>query len=400
MKLGKLLVALAMTIALVATFIPFVSASGDLVEFELGGLNRGSDNSWQDVDNSNWHGGASGAAPEDDSTWNGLNIDVFRASKTLIIEVDGELGDELEIVIFGNHDGDFNWAWGAGAYTYAKDDVYADGVVTIDLTQSEAFNNFIDGGRAGFRIVLNGDGWADAGDVFGILMYDVSELTRFDLFKFNSAFGGGFEHQPAFSDQDRAAHEGDDLIGLTAEIMALATELKIEVSNAPVGTIGVMAMGNSDTMNWDWGGGSVDYDVDEVYADGVITIPLTGDKASPFFAVLREEVRTGFCIMVSYYGSDDDEQSWDDLEYEAMWLVLGAAAPAPVDPVEPDPVDPVDPDPTDPVDPVDPPPASSPTPSTPPADDDGFPLWALIAIIAGGVVVVVIIVVVVAKKKK
>ena len=401
MKVGKLLLALALTIALVATFIPFVSASGDIAIFELGAPNRENDNSFQDVDNSNYHEGLGEAG----SSWNGLTFEIFAASKTLFIEVENEPGNddgEIEIVIFGNHDGDYNWAWGAGAFKYAVADVYEDGIITIDLTESEAFKIFIDGGKHGFRIVLN-DGFADVGDIFAWLEYVPSEMEKLTLWMPNRIFN---PREYVYADQDNAAWEKVEMIGLNTDVMALAKALVIEVENEPeLDTLAVTIFGNHNS--WSFSEFITEYNIADLFVpsdrsdiDGFIVIPLAGGNEPGYMKNLRDDVAsTGFCFVI-IYGDEDAGIGCEDLGIGLAWLALVdseipiADAPPPVEPDPPAPP-PVEPDPPAP---VDPPAGNTEDPKT---DDEegGFP-WLIVGIIAGAVVVVVIIVVVVSKGKK
>jgi len=313
MNLKKFLITVLLITALILSFIPFTSAEEEFKDFYIGMLNRLSELSWQDVENSHQHENEAG------SSWNGLTIEIFLASRTLFIEVESEPADEFELVIIGNHAEDANAAWNAGAVTYKKDEVYEEGVITINLPTNPGWQALKNDGRPGFRIILNGSGWSGVGEIFGVLEYSPSDINSFRLYKFNTMFNESV-NQMGFSDQERADWEEDeDKIGLTKDILARATSINFAVTNAPVGDVGIAIMGG-DSHNWNIADTQVLYKADEVYADNVIKIPLAGENSPQFMAEMRSDIQSNFALIFIYNGSDSEAQNILDLGIGQMWL--------------------------------------------------------------------------------
>jgi len=394
MNLKKLLVASVLVLTLILSFIPSASADEEFKDFYLGMLNRLSELSWQDVENSHHHEYEAG------SSWNGLTIEIFLASRTLFIEVENEPAEEFELVIIGNHAQDANAAWEAGAVTYRRDDVYEEGVITINLPTNPGWQALKNDGRPGFRIILSGSGWSGVGEIFGVLEYSPSDINSFRLQKFNTMFNESV-NQMGFSDQERADWEEDeDKIGLTKDILARATSLNFAVSNVPVGDIGIAITGGG-SHNWDIAGTQVLYKVDEVYADNIIKIPLSGENSPHFMAEMRNNIQSNFALIFTYNGSDSEPQNIHDLGIGYIWLNLTPEEPQPGREPAPDPDYVPDSE-------YEPEPDSD-TPSAPGGASapgkilkptDGASSWAAVFMIATAVIALAVIVLVIIKKRK
>jgi len=399
MNLKKLFVASVLVLALILSFIPLATADEEFKDFYLGMLNRLSELSWQDVENSHHHENEAG------SSWNGLTIEIFLASRTLFIEVENEPAEEFELVIIGNHAQDASAAWEAGAVTYKRDDVYEEGVITINLPTNPGWQALKNDGRPGFRIILSGSGWSGVGEIFGVLEYSPSDINSFRLWKFNTLFNESM-NQMGFSDQERADwEENEDKVGLTKDILAGATSLKFAVSNVPVGDIGIAITGGG-SHNWDIADTQVLYKADEVYADNIISIPLAGTNSPQFMAEMRNNIQSNFALIFIYNGSDSEPQNIYDLGIGQMWLdftpVMHETEPGTA--TDPDsgyvPDSEYEPEP-DPDTPPSPGGASAPgqTPGQILKPTDGVSPWASVFMIATAVIALAVIILVIIKRR-
>ena len=385
----RLLITLMAAVMLGFIFMPLSAAEEELSEFDLGQLNRLSELAWQDVASSQQNAG------EEGSTFNGLTIDIFLASKTLIIELENEPADEFEIIIVGNSDGDR----AGGSVIYKKADVFEDGFITIDLESNPGWQILKNNGQAGFRIILSGRGWRDVGDIFGMLEYLPSELSSFNLWKSNMVADAS-ENLIGFSDQVRADWEEEDKIGLTTDILARATSINFEVFNAPVGDIGIALMNNEN--NWDATVTQVTYSPDDIFSGNLISIPLAGANSPSFMADFREKMQSNFTLAIIYNGSNTDPQTFEYIGVEKIWLGFTEVEPEP----EPDPDPTPDPD-TTPA-PNDTTPGSDPsdTPDRPAAIGPTLVLsnnispWATVFMIAVAVIAVAVSILAVLMKNK
>jgi len=388
-KVKRLLITLMAAVMLGFIFMPLSAAEEELSEFDLGQLNRLSELAWQDVASSQQNAG------EEGSTFNGLTIDIFLASKTLIIELENEPADEFEIIIVGNSDGDR----AGGSVIYKKADVFEDGFITIDLESNPGWQILKNNGQAGFRIILSGRGWRDVGDIFGMLEYLPSELSSFNLWKSNMVADAS-ENLIGFSDQVRADWEEEDKIGLTTDILARATSINFEVFNAPVGDIGIALMNNEN--NWDATVTQVTYSPDDIFSGNLISIPLAGANSPSFMADFREKMQSNFTLAIIYNGSNTDPQTFEYIGVEKIWLGFTEVEPEP----EPDPDPTPDPD-TTPA-PNDTTPGSDPsdTPDRPAAIGPTLVLsnnispWATVFMIAVAVIAVAVSILAVLMKNK
>ncbi|MCL2820892.1 MAG: hypothetical protein FWD38_08730 [Oscillospiraceae bacterium] len=393
MKHKKLITAIII-FALMLSFVPFAFAEEELFEFDLGLPIRLQSLAWRDSESTELNKGRH-VVP-----WSGLTIEILKASKTLIIEVEHEPGEEFEIAIIPGSDEGDNRALNAASVTYDRDDVYDEGFITIDLSANPGWQTITNRGADGFSIVLSGSGWDDVGDIFGILKYSPAEIDSFVLRKFNSDFDDD-ENIAGFSDQVRADWQDEDKIGMTVNFIPRMVSLNIEVSNAPAGDIIFAVMNRANS--WDWTGDRVTYAPDDVYSGGIIKIELTGDDAPPFMEDMRASPDSNFAFVVVYYGSDRDPQTIEDLEIKKMWLELETieAAPDPDEEPDPDTDEGWDPDPgtdPDPVTTPDPVPAG-PTEPTLMLSDDISP-WGSIILVSLSIIAVVIFILVLITKRR
>ena len=388
MKILRLIAVTVIIVMLIMTLMLFALAQEDLKEFELGFPNRHDELSWQDIQSS------MDDEDDEDSEWNGLTIDILKASKTLIIEIESEPSVDFELLIISNDDLDSESVRRTSTVRYSRNEVFEDGIITIDLENNPGWQKVTSEGKPGFRIALVGTGWRLEGDIFGILKYNPAEIEEFELAKFNTEFDRPQTEQ-GFSDQARADWELEDMIGLTNEIFIRATSLKIETGRAPVGDIGFAYI--SRATNWSWTNSQITYTVEDVYDDGIITIPLTGGNALPFIEENRDDLVPDFAIAFLYSGSDSTPQTISDLNIRRMWLDFSPLEE------EPDPDPTPDPDPDTTPDPVTTPaPTPEPLPAPPPylELDDKISPWGGIVLVSVLVVSGIVVILVFITKRK
>ncbi|MDR2589535.1 MAG: polysaccharide biosynthesis/export family protein [Oscillospiraceae bacterium] len=396
-KVRQIVLTLAIITAMIIAFIPSVVADEDLAEFELLFMNRIDNDTqagWADNDNADWE-----SVP-----LIGLTADILYASEYLVIEVENEPKGDFSFSIAGTAN---SWALTSARVDFSKDVVYNDGIITIPLTGSNTtpfMQEFRDNPQTGFWIVFmyyDSEGELQTLEDLGItnsyLQYNPSNMKAFSLEFFNRVF---WPWEMAWADQDNAVWEEVPPIGLTPPILAAASELRINVNTEPsLDTISVTIFGNHNS--WVFDEFVTEYEIANVYKDGVITIPLVGDNAPGYMENLRADTsRTGFCFAV-IYGDEDNGIAIADLEISTAWFVMPAhSGDSSDDPLPPDNTPP--PPSQDPDDDPSQTPGDDSTPTAtaaPSSDNDGMSWWIWLIIVCCVAIAIAIVVVIIIKKK-